>query len=274
MVRLTHATCTIVGVALLSLLLSACNSPTTTTDVSNSTATIGINPTPTAVVLVTSPSPTDVASTPTEASTVGPIKTADSPVATSTIATTAQPTPHASATARARTPTPSATKAPAATATPVPSRTSSPTATPTTTPTAVPLTPTPLQLQTVAFPGIPNIYLDHPDYNAGVTGYVWFRVEANDDLAAGAVNGKDISSVEFQIQDNQGNVVHDQLEKNAAYCPFGGDNPNCPSWVFSAHGNKWPKGQTVQNGGQYTLTVTATSSQGSNTQSFAFVVKL
>jgi hypothetical protein len=158
------------------------------------------------------------------------------------------------------------------TVTPVPTRAPESTSTSTPKPTVAP-TPTPLQLMTVAFPGIPNIYLDYPD-NTRARGLVWFRVEANDNTVSPPTNGNDIKSVEFQIKDAKGNVVSDQLEMHPAYCAFGGDDPICPSWIFSAHGNKWPNGQTVQNGQQYTLKVTATSSQGSNTQTFTFVVKL
>jgi len=142
----------------------------------------------------------------------------------------------------------------------------------------VPPTATPVQLLTETFPGIPVICLDHPNYAAGAPGSVWFRARVNDSGdCAKLVDGADVTSVRFLITDKNGAVVSDQTEKKAAYCAFSGDDPNCPAWVFAAHGNKWPKGQAVQSGQTYTLTVTASSSKGTNDNTsnvFTFNVKL
>ncbi len=51
--------------------------------------------------------------------------------------------------------------------------------------------------------------------------------------------------------DANGNLlppVHEQIERRAGYCAFGGGEPDCNVWVFADHGYKWPNGQPMTSG--------------------------
>jgi hypothetical protein len=47
---------------------------------------------------------------------------------------------------------------------------------------------------------------------------------------------------------NPGTEVHQREERNAAYCAFGGGEPDCNVWVFAEHGNQWPNGTPLESG--------------------------
>ena len=79
-----------------------------------------------------------------------------------------------------------------------------------------------------------------------VSGALSFRVLAYD-TAEGNDDGDGIDSVLLQVYYN-GNKVHEREEGNAAYCAFGGGEPDCTLWVFQDHDNKWPDGAPVSNG--------------------------
>lgn len=123
---------------------------------------------------------------------------------------------------------------------------------PTKAPPPPPPPPTLPQLVVEAIPGQLKARIVHPDYFNGAKTSLTFQVQAYDP-DKGNKDGAGIKNVEFHILDADGNEVWKQTEQNVPYCSFGGDNP-CPVYVFSAHGNKWPNGQQIQNG-TYSLQV-------------------
>ena len=74
-----------------------------------------------------------------------------------------------------------------------------------------------------------------------------FRAEVFD-RGVGETDGAGIEEVTFVIRDENGNKVHERIERNAGYCAFGGGEPDCVVWRFAEHGNKWPDGTSVQPG--------------------------
>ena len=76
----------------------------------------------------------------------------------------------------------------------------------------------------------------------------------------GPSDGDGIESVEMNLVESNGNIVHKQTERAAPYCLFGGNNP-CPNWVFQDHGYRWPNGQPI-NSGRLTLQATAKRHDG------------
>lgn len=83
-----------------------------------------------------------------------------------------------------------------------------------------------------------------------ITKQVVFQVEAYDQ-SVGAKDGAGISSVDMLILDSKNKVVHKRTENTAAYCAFGGGEPDCTIYVFGQHQNRWPDGSQV--GDIYTL---------------------
>jgi hypothetical protein len=83
-----------------------------------------------------------------------------------------------------------------------------------------------------------------------ITKQVVFQVEAYDQ-SVGAKDGAGISSVDMLILDSKNKVVHKRTENTAAYCAFGGGEPDCTIYVFGQYQNRWPDGSPV--GDTYTL---------------------
>ena len=96
--------------------------------------------------------------------------------------------------------------------------------------------------------------------DATVTQALVFQVEAFDP-GAGSYDGAGIDRVEMAILDESGQVVHQQTERHAGYCAFGGGDPDCNVWDFQAQGRRWPDGTPIQPG-RYTLRATAFTLQG------------
>lgn len=82
---------------------------------------------------------------------------------------------------------------------------------------------------------------------------VVFQVEVFD-RNVGQYDGAGIRDVTFKISDETGNVVHQRTERNAAYCVFGGGEPDCVVWRFSEHGYRWP-GSADLRYGVHTVTI-------------------
>ncbi len=74
-----------------------------------------------------------------------------------------------------------------------------------------------------------------------------FRAEVFD-RKVGHTDGAGIESVTFTIRDENGDTVHEQTERNAGFCVFGGGEPDCIVWRFSEHGDKWPGGAQLLPG--------------------------
>lgn len=133
---------------------------------------------------------------------------------------------------------------------------------PTPTPKRAPPSPTltPLILQATAIPGQLPAEIHWPRYSPAARTSLWFRVTARDPQV-GKADGAGIKAVEFHFLDANENEVYSRTEQTAAYCAFGGDDPNCPAWVFGEHQNKWPNGKSIQNG-KYHLNVVVQPKKG------------
>lgn len=90
-----------------------------------------------------------------------------------------------------------------------------------------------------------------------------FRAEVFD-TSRGHQDGDGISSVSFTIS-KDGNIVHERTEQTAAYCVFGGGEPDCDIWDFASHDYRWPDGQTVENG-THTVAIVIHPHQGEPAQ--------
>jgi hypothetical protein len=68
-----------------------------------------------------------------------------------------------------------------------------------------------------------------------------FRVEVFD-TRVGLYDGAGIDNVTFRVISGGGggDVVYERTENNAAYCVFGGGEPDCNVLFFGEHGNRWP----------------------------------
>ena len=74
---------------------------------------------------------------------------------------------------------------------------------------------------------------------------VVFQVEVFDPNV-GSQDGDGIQDVKITIRDGD-KIVHERTEKQAAYCVFGGGEPDCDVWVFADHDYKWPEGDPITN---------------------------
>jgi hypothetical protein len=74
------------------------------------------------------------------------------------------------------------------------------------------------------------------------------------DPEMGNRDGVGIESVKFEIQ-NSGGIVYAHTEKQAGYCPFGGGEPHCNTFVFARNHNQWPDGSAITND-DYTANIT------------------
>ena len=130
-------------------------------------------------------------------------------------------------------------------------------------PTAPPPVPTPPRLLVAAIPGDKDKIdgqIIYPDYGAGARSELWFQVKARDPRR-GKNDGAGIKSVDFIISDKTGDI-YKRTENNAAYCAFGGGEPDCNTFRFADNGYKWPgTNKPIQNG-QHTLTVKVHPSSG------------
>lgn len=130
-------------------------------------------------------------------------------------------------------------------------------------PTPPPPVPTPPRLLVAAIPGDKDKIdgqIIYPDYGSGARTELWFQVKARDPRR-GNKDGAGIKSVDFSISDKTGEV-YKRTENNAAYCAFGGGEPDCNIFHFADNGYKWPgTNKPIQNG-QHTLTVKVHPSSG------------
>jgi hypothetical protein len=150
-------------------------------------------------------------------------------------------------------PTPSPQTTAADTSTPAPDL-----ATATPTPQANP-SPTPLQLVNIPIEGGDASHmffarLIYPDYGLAATQNLMFQVNAHSPMTA-SKDGANIESVDFSIDDPDGNQVYEHLEKTVPYCAFGDNGSVCDDFDFASNNYQWPNngGQIV--GGRYTIRV-------------------
>jgi len=123
-------------------------------------------------------------------------------------------------------------------------------------PTVAQPSPTPLALLNIPIEGGDSnkmffARLVFPDYGPGAATSLVFQVLAHSPLNA-TQDGSGIDSVDFRIEDQDGNEVHHRVEKTAAYCAFGGGEPDCTVWDFAKNNYKWPGGAKIESG-TYTI---------------------
>ena len=95
----------------------------------------------------------------------------------------------------------------------------------------------------------------------GVYSALVFQVEAHDS-AYGNQDGAGIRSVNLRILDPDGREVHQRTEQNAAYCAFGGGEPDCTIWRFGEHSDAWPSGEPVRYGEPHRLRAVVNAEDG------------
>jgi serine/threonine protein kinase/Tol biopolymer transport system component len=168
------------------------------------------------------------------------------------------------------------TNAPTTTSTPAPAPTQTPAGSGVIPPTLAPDSPTPLPA-TPANTDLPSTptstppplvaTIVHPasgEYDPAATTQLVFQVQAYDP-AKGNTDGAGINNVDMSIIDSANKVVYHRTEQNAAYCSFGGGEPDCTIWVFSDHNYKWPDGSPIKDG-NYTLKAQVNAKDGRTTQ--------
>jgi hypothetical protein len=142
--------------------------------------------------------------------------------------------------------------------TPVSITTLAPPSTKPTKPTVAPPTPTPTPVMRESTKGQGHgitAKFVYPDYSPAATSSLVFRLIAFKSDGPQA-DGAGIKEVEFRICrgdcDNGGTVVYHRTEMNAAYCSFGGGEPDCNVFQFSK-GSTWPDTKTPVENGDYTV---------------------
>jgi hypothetical protein len=91
-------------------------------------------------------------------------------------------------------------------------------------------------------------------------GKVVFQVEVFDPNI-GSQDGDGIQDVKITIRDDD-KVVHERTEKEAAYCVFGGGEPDCNVWGLADHDYKWPGGDPIINYRTYNVDIVITPEEG------------
>ena len=169
------------------------------------------------------------------------------------------------------------TPPPLPTATLAPIKAAAPTATATTPPTLAASAP---PKPTVALPaptptdisrepsgstgqGITALFV-FPGYSLNATSDLTFRLLAYRDDGP-KTDGAGIKQVEFRICRNDcndaKNEVYHRTEQNAAYCAFGGGEPNCTIFHFT-RGVNWPDTNTPVQSGNYVVEARVTPKEG------------
>lgn len=103
-----------------------------------------------------------------------------------------------------------------------------------------------------------------PGYSLNATSDLTFRLIAYKQDGP-QTDGAGIKQVEFRIcrndcQDDK-NVVYRRTEQNAAYCAFGGGEPNCNIFHFT-RGTNWPDANTPVQSGNYAIEARVTPKKG------------
>ena len=96
-----------------------------------------------------------------------------------------------------------------------------------------------------------------------VRGALNFRVRAFVDNGTGNNrDGDGIRNVDMIILDPDGREVQRRRENVAGYCAFGGGEPNCSTYVFADHDDRWQNGDSIRHGEDYTLRAIITAKDG------------
>jgi len=159
-------------------------------------------------------------------------------------------------------PLPTATLAPVKAAAPTTTATAAPPR-----PTAVLPAPTPTDISREPSgstgQGITALFV-FPGYSLNATSDLTFRLLAYRDDGP-KTDGAGIKQIEFRICrndcDDDKNVVYHRTEQNAAYCAFGGGEPNCTIFHFT-RGANWPDTNTPVQSGNYVVEARVTPKEG------------
>lgn len=68
---------------------------------------------------------------------------------------------------------------------------------------------------------------------------------------SGDYDGAGIQGVDLWVEDLYYDTIFASHENNAAYCMFGGGDPDCNIWSFSENGYQWPNGKAFEPGQYY-----------------------
>jgi len=103
-----------------------------------------------------------------------------------------------------------------------------------------------------------------PGYSLNAASDLTFRLIAYRDDGP-KTDGAGIKQVDFRICrnncDDDKNVVYHRTEQNAAYCAFGGGEPNCTIFHFT-RGVNWPDTNTPVQSGNYVVEARVTPKEG------------
>jgi hypothetical protein len=111
--------------------------------------------------------------------------------------------------------------------------------------------------RTIVFPGYSQADVTEPIV---FRDQMVFQVEVFD-AGVGSKDGDGIKDVKITIHDGD-KVVHERTEEHAAYCVFGGGEPDCNVWVFADYDYKWPGGDQIINYRTYNVDMVITPQQG------------
>jgi hypothetical protein len=88
------------------------------------------------------------------------------------------------------------------------------------------------------------------------------RFQVYDETTGTTVDGDGIGEVAFEVIDPNGEVVLQRTERTAAFCIFGGGEPNCNSWIIEDSFYKWQAGGPAAASGDYRVNVSVQSIDG------------
>jgi hypothetical protein len=88
------------------------------------------------------------------------------------------------------------------------------------------------------------------------------RFKVYDETTGTTDDGDGIGEVAFEVIDPAGEVVLQRTERTAAFCIFGGGEPNCNSWIIEDSFYKWQAGGPAAVSGDYQVNVFVESVDG------------
>jgi hypothetical protein len=88
------------------------------------------------------------------------------------------------------------------------------------------------------------------------------RFKVYDETTGTTGDGDGIGEVTFEVIDPNGEVVLQRTERTAAFCIFGGGEPNCNSWIIEDSFYKWQTGGPAAISGDYRVNVLVQSVDG------------
>jgi hypothetical protein len=90
-------------------------------------------------------------------------------------------------------------------------------------------------------------------------------------------DGAGIAQVQFSITgpttSGESDIIYERTEQNAAYCVFGGGEPDCEAWDFAANDNRWPNGEPVQFGENYHVQINVDGADDTASWNFNFTIE-